>query len=157
MPKFKKGQGYWLGKKRSPEDIEKMRKGWRKAFKLKKFTAFYKGHIITNTGRTRFKKGIPNNVGENNPMWKGGRIRGINGYIKIHKPIHPFANKRGYVLEHRLIMEKMLGRYLKIYENVHHKNNIKDDNRPVNLELVITRVHYGKVRCPYCRKKFLIR
>lgn len=66
--------------------------------------------------------------------WNGGK-KTSKGYIFVHLPEHPNAVAGKYVLEHRLVMEKELGRYLRPNETVHHKNGIKDDNRPENLEL----------------------
>lgn len=103
--------------------------------------------------------------GKDNPAWKGGvslkKADTKKGdpkqwYKVIKKPNHPFAMKNGYVLEHRLIMEKHLGRYLKKNEFVHHKNGKKQDNRIENLELMQTQRHYGKLQCPYCHKTFLV-
>ena len=95
--------------------------------------------------------------GSKHYAWKGGRNKIKKGYINIYFPDHPFAKGGKYVLEHRLVMEKYLGRYLQTYEYVHHKNGIKDDNRIENLEIVVNNNHYGKVQCPYCRKTFLIK
>ena len=58
------------------------------------------------------------------------------GYVLRRVPSHPRAKTaNGYILEHVLVMEELLGRYLADGENVHHKNGVKDDNRPENLEL----------------------
>lgn len=73
---------------------------------------------------------------ENSQNWKGGRIKANNyGYIMIYMPFHPFCNASGYVLEHRLIMEKQLGRFLGKKEVVDHINGIVNDNRIENLKL----------------------
>lgn len=74
------------------------------------------------------------NTGKKSANWKGGVIRHIDGYLRKRQPNHPNANN-GYVLEHRLVMEKHLGRHLLPKETVHHKNGKKDDNRIENLEL----------------------
>jgi len=58
--------------------------------------------------------------------------------MMLRKKDHPRANPNGYVFEHIVVMEDMIGRPLLPDENVHHKNGIKDDNRPENLELWVS-------------------
>lgn len=81
-----------------------------------------------------------------------------NGYIEIFMPQHPNADRYGYIYEHRLIMEKCLGRILKSSELVHHRNKIRDDNRKENLQLVSRQSHKEnenqEVECPFCKQNF---
>jgi HNH endonuclease len=65
---------------------------------------------------------------------KNGRILKY-GYVFIFEPTNPNAHKDGYVAEHTKVMAAKLGRPLERYEEVHHKNGIRSDNRPENLEL----------------------
>lgn len=82
-----------------------------------------------------YKKVLNSRTGEDNPKWKGGFRLHDKGYILKLVKGHPFASSQGFVYEHRLVMEKKLGRYLEKTEVVHHLNGIKNDNRPENLEL----------------------
>jgi hypothetical protein len=73
--------------------------------------------------------------GNKNPNWNGGIKRKPNGYILIYSPNHPKAIGGQYVYEHRLVMEKHIGRYLTDNEVVHHINKNTSDNRIDNLML----------------------
>jgi transcriptional regulator with XRE-family HTH domain len=70
--------------------------------------------------------------------FKTGRYRNGSGYVQVLVPEHPAAGKGGYVPEHRHLVEQALGRFLESYEQVHHKNAVRWDNRLSNLEVWIT-------------------
>ncbi len=80
-------------------------------------------------------------IGDKSPNWKRGSYNEQkSGYVHIYiyptDFFFPTAARRGYVLEHRLVMAKHLGRNLQSWEIVHHKNHIRNDNRIENLQLV---------------------
>lgn len=137
---------------------------WMKKFNIARRGGFVKGNKI-NTGRvwtqvSREKLSIAKQgtehteeakrkisiatKGKNNPNWKGGRIKHGGGYMLVKKPEHPNADERGYVLEHRLVMEEYLKCYLESHLCVHHINGARDDNRLENLELMINTEHANK-------------
>jgi hypothetical protein len=98
---------------------------------------------------------------ERSGRWKGGR-RVERGYVLVHAPDHPSriasGSRRIYVFEHRLVMERMIGRTLLPHEQVHHKNGIRHDNRPENLELWAKHQPAGQraheqAHCPTCTCK----
>lgn len=76
-------------------------------------------------------------VGSGHPNYKRGYYKTPGGYVTLTgHPNHPNARK-GKISEHTLVMSQMLDRPLEKGESVHHKNGIRDDNRPENLELWI--------------------
>lgn len=74
------------------------------------------------------------NNGDPGPLKRKKRSNGSGtltpkGYVKLTRPDGTRMD------EHRFVMEQTLGRPLFPWENVHHKNTMKSDNHPSNLEL----------------------
>ena len=102
-------------------------------------------------------------LGDRNNNWKGGRKIDGDGYILIRVENHPFKRKDGYVFEHRLVVEKFVGRYLTPDEVIHHLDGNKANNKIDNLKIMTIHDHlsfenkkeknpmYGKT--PWNKKK----
>lgn len=92
---------------------------------------------FTGVCRTCCANKLPRGI--NSPHWKGGRIRVDKGYIRVKlfsdDFFYPMTNQHGYVLEHRLVVAKRLGRCLHGWEIVHHIDHIHDHNEDENLQL----------------------
>lgn len=85
--------------------------------------------------------------GPNSASWKGGKIKSYWGYILIRlQPddfFSPMADKSSYVLEHRLVVARRLGRNLQPWEIVHYKDHVRDHNEDSNLQLTSNDMHNG--------------
>ena len=83
-------------------------------------------------------KAHKNKKGFNN---KGGRRINKQGYVEIWNPSNENSNKKGYVLEHRFVMSKYIGRPLQKNEDVHHIDRNKLNNDISNLQLMTKNQH----------------
>lgn len=76
-------------------------------------------------------------------------MKGPAGYVLESCQSHPRASRRGFVLQHRLVMEEHLHRFLTEEEVVHHLNQDRADNRLENLQLMLLgehQRHHGRTR-----------
>lgn len=89
--------------------------GWVKG-ESKRFIRFHQLKLV------RHGKGSGANT------WRGGRKISGPG-VEIYQPDHPMADPNGYVLEHRLIAEKALGKPLPIGVVVHHPYRNRYENK----------------------------
>jgi len=77
------------------------------------------------------------NTGMRQKKQRGWAVDKKTGYVRI-------GRDNRTILQHRVVMEEVLGRPLKPFENVHHKNGVKHDNRPENLEVWVVKQPKGQ-------------
>ena len=129
-----------IGRKHSEETKLKISKALKKIDMGK----WMRGRKLSKETRIKMSQ---SRIGNKHPNWKGGKFIGPGGYIFIHMPNHPSCNNHRYVREHRLVIEKHLGRFLKPKEIVHHINGIKTDNRIENIRLLSNISEHRKIHC----------
>ncbi len=117
---------------------------------------------ISTVSRSLNELGIPSPYsdrnmrrGPANAAWRGGRIIDGAGYVRVRvtdADQHIADGTRtGYMMEHRLVMARLLGRRLLKSETVHHIDNDKQHNDPGNLQLRQGKHGKGAVfRCASC-------
>lgn len=113
-----------------------------------------KTDVVRNTAKTDLckscaLKGITKSEEHKKKIGIGNRNKGKgrsdnHGYVLVKQEDHPFADSYGYISEHRLVMEKLIGRFLDPNEIVHHIDGDKSNNKPTNLWLFTSRAEHTR-------------
>jgi len=155
-----RGRGGQIGHKNIPllemdhDDIRRMAK---EGMSAREIAAALQVDVSEECVRERMVRlGIPRLEAkarmEKNHFWNGGRTQDRDGYVLVKSPDHPNKTAAGYVREHRLVMETVLGRYLTREEVVDHIDGCTSNNAPENLRLFPNnRAHLAatlKGKCP---------
>lgn len=108
--------------------------------------------ICQKRGRTHASREFGTN-------WKGGRRDRADGRVEVYvRPGEPFAEMRGangYILEHRLVMARLLGRPLLRWESVHHIDGNPANNEAENLQLRLLHGQGQAYVCADCGSRHL--
>ncbi len=116
-----------------------------KTCKTKGCKKTFKAGTYCNTHASQKQSGkTPRKSEGRKPPAEYGETNVQDGYVVEKRPDHPNANSWGWVAQHKRVMSEILGRPLLPGENVHHKNGIRDDNRPENLELWLVKQPRGQ-------------
>lgn len=108
------------------------------------------GHGFCDRHYQQYKRGILDvdgkqlrvlKVGKGHAKYEG-RYTDQHGYVHVLASGHPMANADGYVLEHRLVVAKKIGRCLTSDEIVHHRDGQRAHNEEKNLELMRRLDHF---------------
>lgn len=147
----------------SPEQVAEMARLWREGYSQSEIGVRFRAHqsfisaVLRRAGLAKSDSYYAK--AERHGSWKGGRTIAAGGYVRVlvngSDPMVVMGNNSNYVLEHRLVMARHLGRPLLPTETVHHKNGKRDDNRLENLELWASRHPHGirveeAKHCPTC-------
>ena len=107
----------------------------------KTLTGHWKGKKMPESAKQKMRENHADFRGEKNGRWKGGRRVDKDGYVLLHLPDHPYRDYHGYVREHRIAMEKHIGRHLLPDEVVHHIDQDKLNNDISNLQIMTPQAH----------------
>lgn len=118
------------------------------------------GRIYSVSGQTIMRTMIKFGIKRKLRNWKTNLIRTRNplkkrGYIKIYLPSHPCCDCDGYVFEHRIVMEKHIGRHLYKSEIIHHIDGDRSNNHISNLMLLPNLAAHNKFHIHLEKRDFI--